>query len=230
MSEMQRYALIHDKFPREFVLLQGTGCRWGKCTFCDYHKDVSNNPFEVNRQALINVTGQYGVLDVINSGSAMELDKDTITLIKQIIAEKMIHTIWFEAHYMYRAHLEKFASQFAPVSVKFRCGIETFDADLRDKWVKGVGRDVSAADIAKYFQGVCLLCGTNGESKEHVLSDIELAKNYFEYISVNLFNVNSTAIKPDADLQEWFKNEVYPLIKDDSQIEVLINNTDLGVG
>ena len=78
MSEMQRYALIHDKFPREFVLLQGTGCKWGKCTFCDYHKDVSNNPFEVNRQALINVTGQYGVLDVINSGSAMELDKDTI--------------------------------------------------------------------------------------------------------------------------------------------------------
>lgn len=230
MSEMQRYALIHDKFPREFVLLQGTGCRWGKCTFCDYHKDVSNNPFEVNRQALKNVTGQYGVLDVINSGSAMELDKDTITLIKQIIAEKMIHTIWFEAHYMYRAHLEKFARQFAPINVKFRCGIETFDADLRDKWVKGVGRDVLAADVAKYFQGVCLLCGTNGESKEHVLSDIELAKNYFEYISVNLFNVNSTAIKPDADLQEWFKNEVYPLIKDDSQIEVLINNTDLGVG
>ena len=230
MSEMQRYALIHDKFPREFVLLQGTGCRWGKCTFCDYHKDVSNNPFEVNRQALKNVTGQYGVLDVINSGSAMELDKDTITLIKQIIAEKMIHTIWFEAHYMYRAHLEKFARQFAPVNVKFRCGIETFDADLRDKWVKGVGRDVLAADVAKYFRGVCLLCGTNGESKEHVLSDIELAKNYFEYISVNLFNVNSTAIKPDADLQEWFKNEVYPLIKDDSQIEVLINNTDLGVG
>lgn len=230
MSEMQRYALIHDKFPREFVLLQGTGCRWGKCTFCDYHKDVSNNPFEVNRQALKNVTGQYGVLDVINSGSAMELDKDTITLIKQIIAEKMIHTIWFEAHYMYRAHLEKFARQFAPVNVKFRCGIETFDADLRDKWVKGVGRDVLAADVAKYFQGVCLLCGTNGESKEHVLTDIELAKNYFEYISVNLFNVNSTAIKPDADLQEWFKNEVYPLIKDDSQIEVLINNTDLGVG
>ena len=34
---MERYSLIHTKLPREFVLLQGTGCRWGKCTFCDYH-------------------------------------------------------------------------------------------------------------------------------------------------------------------------------------------------
>ena len=29
---MDRYSLIYTKMPREFVLLQGTGCRWGKCT------------------------------------------------------------------------------------------------------------------------------------------------------------------------------------------------------
>ena len=74
---MERYALIHKKFPREFVLLQGTGCRWGKCTFCDYYTDVSNDPFEINKAVLSHVTGQYGVLDVINSGSGIELDKDT---------------------------------------------------------------------------------------------------------------------------------------------------------
>ena len=131
---------------------------------------------------------------------------------------------------MNRKHLEKFAHQFAPVEVKFRCGIETFDVDLREKWVKGVGREITAIDVAKYFQGVCLLCGTVGESKEHILSDIEQAKRHFEYISVNLFNENSTPLKPDADLQEWFKMVVYPQINDDPQIEVLINNTDLGVG
>lgn len=227
---MERYAIIHRKFPREFVLLQGTGCRWGKCTFCDYHTDVSDNPFEVNKEVLAQVTGQYGVLDVINSGSAMELDHKTIALIKRIIAEKSIHSLWFEAHYMYRNHLEKFARQFSPVKVKFRCGIETFDADLRDKWAKGVGRGVTVYDIAQYFQGVCLLCGTKGESKEHILRDIEQAKHHFEYISVNIFNENTTTVKPDVDLKEWFLKEVYPLINDDSQIEVLINNTDLGVG
>ena len=66
--------------PREFVLLQGTGCRWRKCSFCDYHEDVSPVPYEVNRLVLEQVTGQYGVLDVINSGSAMELDEETLSL------------------------------------------------------------------------------------------------------------------------------------------------------
>lgn len=227
---MERYAIIHEKFPREFVLLQGTGCRWGKCTFCDYHTDVSDNPFEVNKEVLAQVTGQYGVLDVINSGSGIELDDATIALIKQVVKQKNIHTIWFEMHYMYRNHLERFAQMFTPTKVKFRCGIETFDADLRDRWQKGVPHDVSAEDVARYFQGVCLMCGTVGESRTHIMRDIELAKQYFEYMSINLFNENSTNEKCDKQLQEWFVKEVYPIIKDDSQIEVLINNTDLGVG
>ena len=78
---MERYALISTKMPREFVLLQGTGCRWKKCTFCDYHEDVSEHPFQVNAPILRQVTGQYGVLDVINSGSALELDEDTLYVV-----------------------------------------------------------------------------------------------------------------------------------------------------
>ncbi|MBR5332658.1 MAG: hypothetical protein IKV32_05135 [Muribaculaceae bacterium] len=227
---MERYAIIHQKFPREFVLLQGTGCRWGKCVFCDYHTDVSDNPFDVNKEVLAQVTGRYGVLDVINSGSGIELDDATIALIKQVVEQKNIHTIWFEMHYMYRNHLEAFAQRFAPTKVKFRCGIETFDADLRDYWQKGVSRDVTPEDVARYFQGVCLLCGTEGEPQEHILNDIKIAKQHFEYMSINLFNENSTCIKRDEQLQKWFVDEVYHKIKDDFQIEVLLNNTDLGVG
>ena len=227
---MERYAIIHQKFPREFVLLQGTGCRWGKCTFCDYHIDVSDNSFEVNKEVLAQVTGQYGVLDVINSGSGIELDDATISMIKQVVEQKGIHTLWFEMHYMYHHHLNRFAQQFAPTKVKFRCGIETFDADLRDRWQKGVPHEVTAEDVAQYFQGVCLMCGTVGESRTHILRDIELARQHFEYMSINLFNENSTTEKRDKQLQEWFVKEVYPQIKDDTQIEVLINNTDLGVG
>ena len=227
---MERYAIIHEKFPREFVLLQGTGCRWGKCSFCDYHTDVSENPYEVNKKVLSQVTGQYGVLDVINSGSGIELDKDTIALINQVVKEKKIHTLWFEMHYMYRNHLERFAQQFAPTKVKFRCGIETFDADLRNKWNKGVSSEVSAEDVARYFQGVCLLCGTVGESRNRILNDIRLAKQYYAYISAHIVNANSTSDIPDADIQQWVVYEVYPTICDDPLIEVLINNTDLGVG
>ena len=227
---MERYALIHTKMPREFVLLQGTGCRWKKCTFCDYHEDASNHPFLVNESVLRQVTGVYGVLDVINSGSAMELDADTLAFIKEVVREKQIHTLWFEAHYMYRKKLAEFAKQFEGVSVKFRCGVETFDVELRDLWKKGIPSSVTPEDVAQYFQGVCLLCCTEGESKEHIMNDIEIAMKHFEYFSVNVFCNNSTPVKQDPDLAQWFAREVYPQIKDVDGIEVLMENTDLGVG
>ena len=227
---MDRYALIHTKMPREFVLLQGAGCKWKKCTFCDYHEDVSEHPFTMNEPVLRQVTGQYGVLDVINSGSVMELDSETIAFIKEVVKEKNIHTLWFEAHYMYRKKLAEFAKQFAPVQVKFRCGVETFDADLRDAWKKGIPSSVTPEDVAKYFQGVCLLCCTQGENKEHIMKDIEIAQKHFEYFSVNVFCNNSTQVKQDKELAQWFAREVYPKIKDEEGIEVLMENTDLGVG
>ena len=227
---MDRYSLIHTKMPREFVLLQGSGCKWRKCTFCDYHEDVSEHPFAINEPVLRQVTGQYGVLDVINSGSAMELDADTLSFIKEVVREKQIHTLWFEAHYMYRKKLKAFAEQFEGVSVKFRCGVETFDTELRDAWKKGIPASVTPEDVAKYFQGVCLLCCTQGESKEHIMKDIEIARKHFEYFSVNVFCNNSTPVKQDPELAQWFAREVYPQIKDVDGIEVLMENTDLGVG
>ena len=227
---MERYSLIHTKLPREFVLLQGTGCRWGKCTFCDYHQDASEQPFETNKQVLQQVTGQYGVLDVIHSGSCVELDQETIELIKKVVSEKQIHTLWFEAHYMYRKKLAEFARQFAPVQVKFRCGVETFDPELRDIWKKGIPTSFTPEDVARYFQGVCLLCCTQGESKDHIMKDIEIARKHFEYFSVNVFCNNSTPVKLDGELAQWFAQEVYPRIKDVDGVEILMENTDLGVG
>ena len=227
---MERYALIHTVLPREFVLLQGTGCRWKQCTFCDYHGDVSADPFAVNKDVLAQVQGVYGVLDVINSGSAMELDERTIAMLKDVVREKKIHTLWFEAHYMYKNQLTKFAEQFEGVQVKFRCGVESFDGQLRNRWHKGIAASVTAEEVAKYFQGVCLLCCTEGDSTERILRDIALAEQYFEYASVNMFCENTTAVKRDDELARWFVRNVYPTLKQSKKIEILINNTDLGVG
>ena len=227
---MDRYSVITQTMPREFILLQGTGCRWRKCIFCDYHEDVSKHPFEINRNVLQQVTGEFGVLDVINSGSAIEFDEETLQLLQEVIRAKHIHTVWFEMHYMYRHKLQDFAKLFAPATVKFRCGIETFDPALRTSWNKGISPEVTAEDVAKYFQGVCLLCCTQGETKEHIINDIALAKKNFEYFSVNLFCNNHTPVRRDETLTQWFEEEIYPQLKDEPNIEVLLNNTDLGVG
>ena len=228
--ELKRYAVIEKKFPREFVLLQGTGCRWGRCTFCDYHTDRSTSPYETNRNVLLQVTGRYGTLDIINSGSGIELDSKTIELIQKIIKEKNIQTIWFEMHYMYRHRLKEFAKLFAPATVKFRCGIESFDGKQRSAWNKGIAEEVQPTDVAHYFDGVCLLCCTQGDSRERILHDIATARKHFEYASINIFNNNTTEVKQDSELAQWFEQEIYPTLINDDRIEVLINNTDLGVG
>lgn len=227
---MHRYARIAEKMPREFVLLQGTGCRWRRCTFCDYHADTCSDPFAVNASVLAQVTGCYGVLDVINSGSAMELDEQTLALLRTVIRERQIHTVWFEAHYMYRHRLADFARQFAPARVKFRCGVESFDPAQRTRWNKGIAEDVTPEDIAAYFQGVCLLCCTVGEQRQRILDDIAIARRHFEYFSVNVFCNNHTAERRDEALVSWFREEVYPYLRDEDRVEVLIDNTDLGVG
>jgi uncharacterized Fe-S cluster-containing MiaB family protein len=176
------------------------------------------------------ITGQFGMLDIINSGSAMELDSDTIAHIQKIVKAKSIHTLWFEAHYMYRNQLKSFATQFPDTEVKFRCGVETFNSKLRTKWNKGIATDVTPQDIAQYFKGVCLLCCTEGETIERIWNDIEIARQHFEYFSINLFCNNSTAVKRDTELAKWFEAEVYPMLKDIDGIEILLNNNDLGVG
>lgn len=227
---MERYSVINEKFPREFVLLRGTGCRWGKCTFCDYHLDVGGEPYAVNAPVLAQVSGCYGVLDVINSGSCTELDPQTLELLQDVVGKRKIHTLWFEAHWMYRKRLGEFATLFPGVQVKFRCGVETFDAELRARWNKGIPEAVRSEDIAKYFQGVCLLCGTDVEDFSHILPDIQTAVNHFEYLSVNLFCNNSTSLHRDEAIVGRFMEEVYPLYKDHPKVEILVENTGLGVG
>lgn len=229
-GDMQRYSLIDGYMPREFILLQGTGCRWRKCTFCNYHNDVSADPFALNKGVLEQVTGVYGVLDIINSGSAMEMDEQTLSMIRRVVHEKKIHTLWFEAHYMYRNRLSEFATQFAPAKVKFRCGVESFDPALRLLWNKGIPAGVTAAQIAEHFQGVCLLSCTSSHTREQIVSDIDIAAEYFEYFSVNLFCNNGTVVKRDETLVKWFVDEIYPQLKSNPKAEVLLNNTDLGVG
>ena len=110
-----RYSVIEDKNPREIVMLVGDGCKWRKCRFCDYHldssKDIEAN-FQLNKQVLSNVTGKFGELEVINSGSFVDLDKKTIELIKQICLKKGIKEIHFECHYMHKDDVQNFKNSF----------------------------------------------------------------------------------------------------------------------
>ena len=226
---MHRYSIIEKGLSREFLLLQGKGCKWKKCTFCDYHADTSEDPHAINREILSMVSGKYGVLDIINSGSCFELDEKTISLIQEVVRKKGIHTLWFEAHWMYRNSLAGFAEQF-DCRVHYRVGVETFNPDLRLKWKKGIGRDVTAEEIRRYFDGICLLAGVKGQTLEDIKSSVETAERLFDYYSVNLFCPNSSQEERDDELADAFIRQIVPSLRKSRKAEILIDNTDLGVG
>lgn len=227
---MNRYALITEKMPREMLLLVGSGCFWRKCTFCDYFNDTSANAHKTNARELSKVTGEFGVLDIINSGSCFELDVLTMLKIHKICKEKSIHTIWFESHWYYKDFFSDLEHFFSGITVKFRLGIETFDKNLRKTFNKGFPESLSPEEIAKHFKGVCLLVGVEGQTEAIIEKDIQIATKYFEYFSINVFNENTTVVKRDQKLVDNFVKNIAPKLKNHPKCEVLINNTDLGVG
>ena len=87
MENPVRYSVITEKNPREIVMLRGSGCRFLRCRFCDYHLDSSRDQAandRINKEALSHVTGQYHSLEVINSGSFLELSEETMAEIERV--------------------------------------------------------------------------------------------------------------------------------------------------
>ncbi len=93
-----RYAVIHEKNPREIVMLRGRGCSWRRCRFCDYHLDSSPDEganFALNKEQLLKVTGIYRKLEVINSGSFVDLDEATLSQIAEVCQKHNICQVHF---------------------------------------------------------------------------------------------------------------------------------------
>lgn len=228
---MIRYSVVENKNQREMVLLKGSPCIWGRCAFCDYIED--NNEDEgitvpYNENILKNVTGKYGVLEVINSGSVFELPKPTLEHIKNIVQGKNIKKLFFESYWSYKDRLHEMENYFK-VPIIFKCGIETFDDYFRNNVLKKGIVFKNPQEVSKYFKSICLLVGIKGQTKEMIKYDIDCLLKYFEYGCVNIFVNNSTPIKADDYIINWFR-ENYSFLNDNPSIEVLWNNTDLGVG
>lgn len=233
---MERYSIIHEKNPREIVLLRGSGCRWRKCRFCDYHSDASsdeNANYALNRSVLGRVRGLYHRLEVINSGSFPELDNRTLDFLTLTCRDRGIATLHIECHWIYRSLLEAFHAKMASVDtqVKFKIGVETFDTHLRDTvWQKGMDGATPEAIAAAGFSEVNLLIGVEGQTLECIRRDIETALEHFERVCINVMTANSTPVKPSKELIEAFMCTLYPLYKDEPRVDILTENTDFGVG
>lgn len=234
-QEMERYSVITEKNPREIVLLRGSGCAWRKCTFCDYHLDYSRSEeenFQLNAMELEKVTGRYHHLELINSGSFLELDEKTMQKIVEVCREKEIKILHFESHWMYRERIQEYREKFQAMGVdlKIKIGVETFDYHYRENILKKGMDTQNIEEIEKYFDEVCLLQGLEGQTEESMRQDIELGLAHFERVCVNIMAENSTKVKPDTKVIQIFMEKLYPVYQENERVDILLNNTDFGVG
>lgn len=228
---LNRYVVITDAgFEREMLLLKGLPCRWGKCSFCDYIEDNSTCVDDINRvnlEVLTHVTGEFGVLDVINSGSVFELPQVTLDAIRKVIVEKNIKELFVEAHWLYRKRFAQFRDSF-DIPVRIRIGVETFNDDFRNKVLLKGMRYSSIEQIKTYADSVCLMVGIQGQTREMIARDIEILTQNFTHGAVSIFTDNATQVKADPKLIEWFRN-TYGYLDEYPYIDVLYNNLDYGV-
>ncbi|MGL4394716.1 MAG: radical SAM protein [Brevinema sp.] len=229
-----RYSKFQDGVnDREVVLLKGYPCGYGKCKFCNYIEDNSSNDEEIakiNNHVLSYVTGEFGQLEVLNSGSVFEIPSYTLQHIQQIVKEKQIKVIYFEIYYGYMRRINEIREMFAGVEVRFKMGLETFDNHFRRE---GYGKNFSLTEadykvLGEELYSVCLLLCTQGQSKEMIANDIALGQKYFKHITLNVFVNNGTQVKRDDELVKWFVAE-YAHLKNDPCVDLLIDNKDLGV-
>lgn len=232
---LTRYSEITEKNPREIVLLRGSGCKWRRCTFCDYHLDFcldEEQNFILNEKELAKVTGKYSKLEVINSGSFVDLDSKTFSLILDTCIRKKIKEVHFECHWMHKESIPALHQAFAKHNIitKIKIGVETFDYDYREHILhKGI-TEQAPSEIAKAFDEVCLLFGLDGQTLASMQYDIETGLAYFERVCINIMVENSTKIKPNRDVIDTFIKKLYPIYKGNQRVDILIENTDFGVG
>ena len=228
---MDRYNKITNKNIREIVLLKAFPCVWGKCSFCDYIDDNSLNEEEIvklNKEVLKNITGEFKVLEVINSGSCFEIPKETLNDIKKIIQEKNIEKLFLESHWCYKNILDEMRVFFG-IPIIFKIGVETFDNNFRNLVLNKNANFKTPEEVKENFQSVCLLIGVKGQTKEMIKKDIDIVLKNFDYATLNVFVNNTTDVKRDEELVKWFVEE-YKYLDSYDNIEVLYNNTDFGVG
>lgn len=230
---MERYAIIDKKYKREIVLLKARPCKWGKCSFCDYIEDneIDEGKIDkINKKVLEKVTGKFGVLEVIDSASFFELTENTKKMIREIVNEKNIHTLFFECHWIYRKKVNEIKKYFKNQKIIIKTGVETFDNDFRENYLKKGSSFKTYKDVLKYFDSPCLMVGIKGQTKEMIDKDMDIILNNFSHATVNVFNENSTDVKRDDELVKWFLEKYHDKLKENPKIDYLYNITDFGVG
>jgi len=230
--ELIRYAKYRGKLSREVLLLRGLPCIWSRCSFCDYIDDNTTDQHLIETIAdenLAKVTGEFGRLMVINSGSIQELPLSVRQKIRDLLRAKDIAEFWTESYWAYRKEYEQ-TRRFFEVDTHLFLGVETFDDDLRNGVLNKSMHWSDPAEVAAATDSICLMIGFRGQTRDIIRRDIDILLSQFKYGIINLFSENRLSENlMDEQIKGWFREE-FSWLADEPHVNVLWQNTDFGVG
>ena len=232
---MERYSKIVNKDKIEIVLLIGNGCKWSKCKFCNYHLDRNKDEkeqYKINDEVLAKVTGEFGVLEAINSGSIFELNEKSFIKLLEVCKQKEIKRLIIESHYMYKSRIINLREKCSKLGIilQVKGGVETFDADFRENVLKKGFGYPTLEELQEVFDIVNLLVGVKGQTFKQIEDDIKIGIKNFDRVCVNLYKEMDDIMTANEELKRKFMQEIYPLYRNFDNVDILVENTDFGVG
>ena len=75
-----------------------------------------------------------------------------------------------------------------------------------------------------------LLVGVQGQTIEQIENDINIGIQNFDRVCVNVYKEMDDIMPADEELKSRFIKEIYSKYKDYENVDILIENTDFGVG
>ena len=75
-----------------------------------------------------------------------------------------------------------------------------------------------------------MLQGLTGQTEDTMRRDIEIGLQLFDRVCVNIMIENKTQVHPDQKVIEIFMKAIYPNYRDNPRVDILLHNTDFGVG
>ena len=135
-------------------------------------------------------------------------------------------------HWMHRHSIEALRSRFAShgIRVHVKMGVETFDPVFRDDVLKKGMDHISPEEIAAYADDVCLLFGLTGQTLSSMQYDLDTGLRLFDRVCVNIMTPNTTRVKPDTAVIDIFRKNLYDSYIGNPRVDILLQNTDFGVG
>jgi len=235
-GEQNRVFIIDDKqfgFKRVNVLLKSVDCiNSGRCIFCSYWMDNSNNLYEIkninsNTIKSYKPINEPNIVSISPSASIFELPFQTLQEIKDKDWGDKVEFYLTEAHYHYRKLIPVF-NDFMEREWRVKIGIETFNDDIR----KQMGKDfeLDLRDLKRHTDCINILSGFKFQNKTDILEDLKIAAENFKYVDWNILDTKMMPINKtkyaDEELIKWCISIVPEIISKYPHIKAWLNASD----